>query len=144
MNPANHGQCHIRRNSRDERSEDLLRKEHHGQTAGVSEEGTKGTGEPLPHNGEERRPLFAEHSNASPTMLRAVMSQRAMHPKPRGRSGSWSGVNESDDGVWVLFMFACVGNHSLTLVMAWINFFFFFFFEGKRQQYRGNKNVLSF
>ena len=62
MNPANHGQCHIRRNSRDERSEGLLSEEHHGQPD-VTQVWTRDAEQPSSHQGEERRPLLAEQFN---------------------------------------------------------------------------------
>lgn len=104
MNPANHGQCHIRRNSRDERREDLKGAEDKLGQTGVGQEAAEGTEPPHPRHGEDSSdstPLLAAQAYArgSPTMSRAVVSQRAMHRKPRVRSGSWSGVNESEDGV---------------------------------------------
>lgn len=101
MNPANHGQCHIRRNSRDERHEDLKAEVHQEDQTGVAREAAE---QPPPRHGEERTPLLADqaHGHGSPLMSRAVVSQRATHRKPRVRSGSWSGVNESEDGVLIL------------------------------------------
>lgn len=108
MNAANHGQCHIRRTPHEERPEHQKGLQ---QTGVVSHEAAEGTEQPPPHQGEESTPLLAEqaHAHGSPGMRRAVLSQRAARHKPRFRSGSWSGVNESEDGVWVLLLCARPG-----------------------------------
>ncbi|KAK4303951.1 hypothetical protein Pmani_024076 [Petrolisthes manimaculis] len=142
MNPANHGQCHIRRNSRDERAEGTTTTKdpqttttkpagvgggHSGHSAsfpggvGVGGASVPGVGgasvcdgveasettdsEPSPSSdqslqGEERLLLRQQISGRDPpavAMRSAVVSQRPYPKPPRGRSGSWSGVNESED-----------------------------------------------
>lgn len=105
MNAANHGQCHRRRSSRDERP-DHLKGEAAGEQPGVGHEAALGREQQLPpRQGEdnEHTPLLAEEARApgSPAMRRAVVGQRgAARHTPRFRSGSWSGVTESEDGVW--------------------------------------------
>ncbi|XP_045594898.2 mucolipin-3 isoform X2 [Procambarus clarkii] len=99
MNPANHGQCHRRRGSRDERvpSDETLQQQKEesapksspgqqeqppGQAAGQSSQG----------EGDEAQ-FRKPHQKSHRTMPRRPISARSK----RGRSGSWSGVNESDD-----------------------------------------------
>ncbi|XP_050716232.1 mucolipin-3-like isoform X3 [Eriocheir sinensis] len=95
MNAANHGQCHRRRSSRDERP-DHLKGEAAGEQPGVGHEAA--LGRELPCQGEDT-PLLAEeaHAPGSPAMRRVVAGQRAARHTPRFRSGSWSGVTESED-----------------------------------------------
>ncbi|KAK4300406.1 hypothetical protein Pmani_027392 [Petrolisthes manimaculis] len=141
MNPANHGQCHIRRNSRDERAESTTTTKDPQTTTtkpagvggggghsasfpggvGVGGASVPGVGgasvcdgveasettdsEPSPSSdqslqGEERLLLRQQISGRDPpavAMRSAVVSQRPYPKPPRGRSGSWSGVNESED-----------------------------------------------
>ncbi|KAK3869804.1 hypothetical protein Pcinc_024913 [Petrolisthes cinctipes] len=154
MNPANHGQCHIRRNSRDERAEGTTTTTKDPQTTTTTKPAGVGGGgghsrnsasvpggvggasvpggvggasvpggiggasvsggveaseatdsEPSPSSdqslqGEERLLLRQQISGRDPpemAMRSAVVSQRPYPKPPRGRSGSWSGVNESED-----------------------------------------------
>ncbi|KAG7157741.1 Mucolipin-3-like [Homarus americanus] len=103
MNAANHAQCHRRRGSRDERGQggEITNNSKPQQPErGEQEEETTTAGDHLlVQDGEEKQQSQFPNPQQTDTSMNRTMQikTRTSRAKPRGRSGSWSGVNESDD-----------------------------------------------